>query len=149
MIRILFVCHGNICRSPMAECIMNRLCRERGADISCDSAATSREEIGNDIYPAAKRTLSAHGVPYFPRRARQVSRGDYEKYDLILCMERFNLRNLSRIIPSDPEHKIRLLSDFTSAPGRDISDPWYSGEFEKAYAEILEGCEGLYRLLTK
>lgn len=144
MIKILFVCHGNICRSPMSEFIMREMVRQRGLSdlIGVDSAATSREEIGNDMYPPAKRKLIEEGIPFERRHARQITRADYDRYDLIICMERYNLRNISRIIPDDPEGKIHLLLDYSDSP-RDISDPWYTGDFDRAYADIVEGCEGL------
>ncbi|MBR6898314.1 MAG: low molecular weight phosphotyrosine protein phosphatase [Lachnospiraceae bacterium] len=144
MIKVLFVCHGNICRSPMSEFIMREMVRQRGLSdlIGVDSAATSREEIGNDMYPPAKRKLIEEGIPFERRHARQITRADYDRYDLIICMERYNLRNISRIIPDDPEGKIHLLLDYSDSP-RDISDPWYTGDFDRAYADIVEGCEGL------
>ena len=144
MIKVLFVCHGNICRSPMSEFIMREMVRQRGLSdlIGVDSAATSREEIGNDMYPPAKRKLIEEGIPVERRHARQITRADYDRYDLIICMERYNLRNISRIIPDDPEGKIHLLLDYSDSP-RDISDPWYTGDFDRAYADIVEGCEGL------
>ena len=144
MIKVLFICHGNICRSPMSEFIMREMVRQRGLSdlIGVDSAATSWEEIGNDMYPPAKRKLIEEGIPFERRHARQITRADYDRYDLIICMERYNLRNISRIIPNDPEGKIHLLLDYSDSP-RDISDPWYTGDFDKAYADIVEGCEGL------
>ena len=144
MIKVLFICHGNICRSPMSEFIMREMVRQRGLSdlIGVDSAATSREEIGNDMYPPAKRKLIEEGIPFERRHARQITRADYDRYDMIICMERYNLRNISRIIPDDPEGKIHLLLDYSDSP-RDISDPWYTGDFDRAYADIVEGCEGL------
>ena len=148
MIKILFVCHGNICRSVMSEFIMKQMLRERGleGEFVVDSAATSREEIGNDIYPPAKRELDRKGVPYERHYARQITSADYGKYDLILCMERYNLENLARIIPEDPENKIHLLLDYTDDP-RDIADPWYTGNFDRTYDDIVEGLEGLFKQL--
>lgn len=133
---ILFVCHGNICRSPMAEFVMKHLVKEtgRGSEFHIESAATSTEEIGNDIYPPAKRCLTAHGIPFSHRAARQVTREDYNSFDLILLMDSNNLRNIKRILPEDPQHKIRPLLD------RDVADPWYTGDFEATYRDVVEGC---------
>ncbi len=115
--------------------------------IEVASAATSREEIGNDMYPPAKRKLDKEHIPYTHRQARQVTTSDYDRYDLILCMEQYNIRNLKRIIPDDPEHKIHLLLDYTDNP-RDISDPWYSDDFDTAYDDIVTGCKGLMNHLS-
>lgn len=147
MTRILFICHGNICRSPMAEFIMKDLVRRAGreGEFEIASAATSREEIGNDIYPPAKRCLGAHGVPYERRSARQMSVQDAEKYDMIIAMEQYNLRNLRRLLGrayEDNEAKFSLLLDHTDRPG-EVADPWYSGDFEAAYRDIEAGCRGL------
>lgn len=148
MYKILFVCHGNICRSAMSEFIMKDTINKRGiADIiQVSSAATSREEIGNDMYPPAKRKLDKEHIPYTRRQARQVTQSDYSQYDCILCMEEFNIKNLKRIIPSDPNNKIHLLLDYSDSP-RDISDPWFTGDFDKAYDDITEGCECLLKYL--
>lgn len=146
MTKILFVCHGNICRSPMAEFIMKNLVAQAGREEEFEiaSAATSREEIGNDIYPPAKRCLGAHGVPYGRRTARQITAGDVKYYDYIIAMEAYNLRNLRRLLGSVYEEnaeKFSLLLDYTGRPG-DVADPWYSGDFEKAYSDIEKGCRG-------
>ena len=143
--RILFVCHGNICRSPMAEFIMKALTRTQGLErqYSIESAAVSSEETGNPIYPPAKRCLAQHGVPFDNgKRARQITRADYDRFDRIICMDASNLRLIRRIIPSDPEKKIHLLMSYTGR-GRDVADPWYTGDFEEAFQDILEGCEGI------
>lgn len=139
MIKVLFLCHGNICRSPMAEFILKKLVKEQGIEdnFKIDSAATSREEIGNDIYPPAKRCLAGHNVPFERHSARQVTKQDIAYYDYIIAMEEYNIGNLSRMF--GPSYRFKLLLDFTDCPG-DISDPWYSGDFEKAYSEIEEGC---------
>lgn len=144
MINVLFVCHGNICRSAMCEFMMKDLLNKNGLSdrVYVSSAATSREEIGNDMYPPAKRILDLEGVPYTRHIARQVVTDDYNNYDLIICMEQYNLRNLSRIIKDDPDKKIHLLLDFTDSPG-DIADPWYTGNFERTYDDIVEGLKGL------
>ena len=149
MIKILFICHGNICRSAMCEFIMRDMVEKLGLSdrIEVASAATSREEIGNDMYPPAKRKLDKEHIPYTRRQARQVTASDYDRYDLILCMEQYNIRNLKRIIPDDPEHKIHLFLDYTDNP-RDISDPWYSDDFDTAYDDIVAGCKGLMNHLS-
>ena len=142
---ILYLCHGNICRSPMAEFIMKALVKARGLEglYHIDSAAVSTEEIGNPIYPPAKRCLAQHGVPFDNgKRARQVCRADYDRFDRIICMDSSNLRWLRRIIPSDPEGKIHLLMSYTGR-SRDVADPWYTGDFEEAFQDILEGCEAM------
>ena len=145
MIRILFICHGNICRSPMAEFIFKDLVRHAGLErrVEIASAATSREEIGNDMYPPAKRCLRAHGVPFSPRAARQVTPRDYDDWDLLIIMDDLNRRNLNRILPDDPEGKVHTLLSYT---GRDavIPDPWYTDDFESAYRDILRGCKALF-----
>ena len=143
--KILFVCHGNICRSPMAEFILKALVKAKGLDDGyyIESAAVSDEEYGNPIYPPAKRCLSQHGVLFDPAKtARTVTRADYERFDRIICMDTGNLRWLQRIIPDDPQKKIHLLMSYTGS-GRDVADPWYTGDFEKAFQDILEGCEAI------
>ena len=145
--RIIFICHGNICRSPMAEFVMKALVRARGLEdhYYIESAAVSAEETGNPIYPPAKRCLSQHGVPFDNnKRARQITRADYDRFDRIICMDVSNLRLIKRIIPSDPEGKIHLLMSYTGR-GRDVADPWYTGDFEEAFQDILEGCEAILK----
>jgi protein-tyrosine phosphatase len=147
MKKILFVCHGNICRSVMAEMVMRYLVAEAGREdeFMIDSCATSREEIGNDIYPPAKRCLTAHQVPFSRHAARQITKEDYDKFDLILCMEEYNIRNLrhtlgAALLDADAhkaEPKIRRLLD------RDVADPWYTGDFEATYRDVVEGCQQL------
>ena len=145
MTKILFICHGNICRAPMAEFIFKNLVRQAGLErrFEIASAATSREEIGNDMYPPAKRCLRAHGVPFSPRAARQVTPRDYDDWDLLIIMDDLNRRNLNRILPDDPEGKVHTLLSYT---GRDavIPDPWYTDDFESAYRDILRGCKALF-----
>ena len=151
MIRILFVCHGNICRSPMAEFIMKDLVRKAGLEerIQVASAATSTEEIGNPVYPPARRELARHGISSGGKRAVQLRREDYGAYDLLLAMDRWNLRNMERMLGGDPEGKFRLLMEYTRSPEREIADPWYSGDFETTYRDVLEGCQGLLASLTE
>ena len=143
MMRVLFVCHGNICRSPMAEFILQALVKERGLEgaYRIASAAVSDEETGNPIYPPARRCLAQHGVPFdTDKRARRITRIDYDRFDRIICMDSSNLRWLRRILPEDPEGKIRLMMSYTGK-NRDVADPWYTGDFETTYRDLLEGCE--------
>ena len=148
--RILFVCHGNICRSPMAEFVMKDLVSKAGLDdqFYIESAATSTEEIGNEVYPPAKRKLAQHGISCKGKIARQMTRSDYERFDLLIGMDSWNLRNMSHICGGDPEGKIHLLLDFTNRPG-DVADPWYTGDFEATWRDVSEGCSILLKLLTK
>lgn len=144
-IHILFVCHGNICRSPMAEFILKDMVRSRGdADrFRIESAAVSTEETGNSIYPPAKRCLNAHGIPFDrSKTARQITRADYDRFDLIICMDRMNLRWLRYIIPDDPQDKVCLMMSFAGIE-RDVADPWYTGDFETTYRDITRACESL------
>ncbi len=149
MERILFVCHGNICRSPMAEFVMKDLVRKAGADerFFIASAATSTEEIGNPVYPPARRKLAEHGIGCAGKTARQMTAADYREYDLLIGMDSANLRNMRRICGGDPEGKIRLLMDFTDRPG-DVADPWYTGDFETTWRDISAGCRGLLEWLS-
>lgn len=144
MVKILFVCCGNICRSPMAEYICKKMAVERGlsGELEIASAATSREEIGNGVYPPAKRKLKSVGISCDGHHARQVTKADYDHYDYLIVMEQYNIRNLMRIIGSDPEKKVYKLLDF--AGGGNIDDPWYTGDFDTAYNEIVEGLAGFF-----
>ena len=145
MKRILFVCHGNICRSPMAEFVMKDLVEKAGLgdQYYIESAAVSTEEIGNPIYPPAKRCLERHGVWYDPAKcARQVTRADYNRFDIIICMDASNLRLIRRIIPEDPENKIHLMMSYAGIE-RDVADPWYTGDFEATWDDVLQGCQCL------
>ena len=148
MTRILFVCHGNICRSPMAEYCMKDLVKKAGVeeDFFIDSAAVSAEELGNPVYPPAKRVLRAHGIACPDRKARRITPADYRRYDLIVGMDRSNLRGMERIFCGDPDHKLKLLLDCTACP-RDVADPWYTGDFEEAWRDIEAGCRGLFEAL--
>ena len=145
MIKILFVCHGNICRSPMAEFVLKDMVKKRGLERSYEiaSAATSREEIGNPVYPPARRKLAEHGIGCAGHHARQMTKYDYGYYDLIICMDYANVRNAARITGGDPKNKICLLLDFTDRPGQEVADPWYTGDFEATWQDVIEGCEGL------
>lgn len=149
MKRILFICHGNICRSPMAEMIMKKLVSDahRTDEFFIESAAVSTEEIGNPIYPPAQRTLRQHGVPFTDHRARQVTRRDYDCYDLLICMDSYNIRWLNRIIPNgDPDDKVHLLMEYAGSV-RDVADPWYTGDFEATWRDCLDGCTALLSIL--
>ena len=141
--RILFICHGNICRSPMAEYILKDMVEKAGRaeEFEIASAATSTEEIGNDIYPPAKRILTQKGVKFESRQARQITKQDYDYYDFIIAMDDNNLRNLKRLLGEDTEHKISLMMDY-AGKHRDVADPWYTGDFETTYNDIIEGCRG-------
>ena len=144
MKKILFVCHGNICRSVMAEMVMRHLVSEAGreTEFEIDSCATSREEIGNDIYPPAKRCLTGHGVPFTRHSARQITQADYEKFDLILCMEEYNLRNLRRVLGEELMQEDADLErpKIGKLLAKDVADPWYTGDFEATYRDVMEGC---------
>ena len=144
MVKILFICHGNICRSPMAEFIMKDLVQKAGraAEFQIASAATSREELGNPIYPPAQQQLRRHGVPFDDHRARQMTRADYDAYDLLIGMDSRNLANMRRICGGDPAGKLRLLMTYTGA-ARDVADPWYTGDFDAAWRDIESGCRAL------
>ena len=150
MIKILFVCHGNICRSPMAEFVMKRYVKEAGLEkeFLIASAATSREEIGNPVYPPARRELMKHGISCAGKVAVQMTAADYDRYDYILIMDRNNERNIRRIVSGDPQHKIRLLMDYTDTP-HDVADPWYTGDFEKTWEDITEGCRALLTYIIR
>lgn len=146
MKRILFICHGNICRSPMAEFIMKDLVQKAGLEnqFYIESAATSTEELGNEVYPPAKRKLAEHGISCKGKTARQITRADYNRFDMLIGMDDWNLRNMKRFWPEDSEGKIYKLMDFTNRPG-DVADPWYTGDFEATWRDCLEGCEALLR----
>lgn len=145
MKRILFLCHGNICRSPMAEFIFKEMVRKRGLqdEYYVESAAVSTEELGNPLYPPARRCLSGHGIPFdLARQARQVRAEDYDRFDMIICMDRSNLNWLRRIISTDPEGKIHMMMPIVGK-ARDVADPWYTGDFEATYRDIVEVSEAM------
>ncbi len=148
MYKILFVCHGNICRSPMAEFVLKQKVSELGLSDQFEiaSAATSTEEIGNPVYPPARRMLQEHGISCAGKTARQMTRADYAHYDYIIAMDRNNLRNLQRLIGPDVDHKISLLMDYTDTT-RDVADPWYTGDFQATWDDVQEGCDGFLREL--
>lgn len=146
MIKVMFVCHGNICRSPMAELILKDMIKKRGCDndFIIASSATSTEEIwngiGNPIYPPAAAELAKHGLRDDSKRATLLLKEDYDKYDYFLCMDERNMRNIFRIFPSDPEGKVKKLMSYEGS-GRDVADPWYCGNFDVTYRDIYEGCK--------
>lgn len=150
MIRILFVCHGNICRSPMAEFVMKDIVRQAGLEerFEIASAATSAEEIGNPVYPPARRELAARGLSCAGKRARQMTRADYDKWDLLIGMEAYNITNMRRITGGDPAGKMRLLMSFAGEDA-DIDDPWYYGNFSGVCAQIERGCRALLEWLRR
>lgn len=148
MTRILFVCHGNICRSPMAEFVMKDLVRKAGLEgqFHIESAATSTEEIGNPVYLPARRKLAEHGIDCAGKTSRQLMNSDYDQYDLLIGMDRANLRNMHRICGGDFAGKLHLLMDYTDHPG-DVADPWYTNDFETTWQDVLAGCQGLLNYL--
>ena len=150
MIKVLFVCHGNICRSPMAEFVLKDMTEKRGiADqFQIASAATSTEEIGNPVHYGTRNKLKQYGISTSGKYAVQLTKKDYQKYDYILGMDQWNIRNISRIVRTDPEQKVHLLLDYTDDP-RDIADPWYTGNFDRTYDDIVEGCTAFLAYLSK
>lgn len=154
MTKILFVCHGNICRSPMAEFIFKKLLSTSNLqdDFYVVSAATSSEEIylgkGNPVYPPAKAELSKHGISCSGKTAVQITKSDYQKYDYIIGMDSANIRNMLAVFGNDSQNKICKLLEFTGS-SRDVSDPWYSGDFQQAYNDIESGCKALFKKLTQ
>ena len=150
MTKILFICHGNICRSPMAEFVMKELVRRAGLeqDFLIESAATSREEIGNDIHYGTRTKLREMGIPYARRAARQIRQDDYDRYDYLVAMDDENVYYMNRCWAPDDEHKIVRLLSF-AGKSRDIADPWYTGNFDQTYDDIMEGCTAFLEKLTK
>ena len=148
MKKILFVCHGNVCRSPMAEFVMKDLVQKAGLTdhFYIESAATSTEEIGNEVYPPAKRKLAEHGISCKGKTARQMTRSDYQRFDLLIGMDDWNIRNMTRIAGGDPEGKIHKLLDYTARKG-DVADPWYTGDFDATWRDVTEGCRELLKSL--
>ena len=150
MIKILFICHGNICRSPMAQFVLEDMVEKAGMrdQFMIDSCATSREEIGNGVHYGTKDKLRKEGVRMHDHRARQLTKKDYEEYDYLIGMEETNIRNMKHLLGGDPEHKMMRLLDFSDHP-RDIVDPWYTDNFDITYTDIVEGCEEFLKTLKK
>ncbi len=150
MIKIMFVCHGNICRSPMAEFIMKELVKNKGLDdkFYIASAATSYEEIGNSVYPPVKQLLSKIGICIDGKRAIRVTKQDYDNYDYLICMDKNNLTNIKGIVGEDINNKIYRLLDFSDTPN-DVADPWYTGDFESTQRDIDKGCKALLEYIIK
>lgn len=148
MIKILFICHGNICRSPMAEFVMKDLVKQAGLSdrFEIASAATSTEELGNPVYPPARRELQAHGISCAGKTARQITKRDYDYYDYLIAMDQNNLRNMRPFFGTDPEKKISLLLDHAGIH-RDVADPWYTGDFTATWDDVQVGCQALLREL--
>ena len=150
MIKILFVCHGNICRSPMAEFIIKYLVEQRGLtdQFYIASAATSTEEIGSRVHRGTAAILDSLGIDYSEKRARQMTKKDYQDYDMLIGMDDWNMRNMDRIAGGDPDGQLHLLMDFTDRPG-EVADPWYTRNFEVTYRDVMDGCEGLLNYLEE
>ena len=143
MLRILFVCHGNICRSTMAEFVMKDLVSKAGiTDVEIASAGTSSEELGNPVHYGTRKKLAQHGISCDGKFARQMTKRDYDDYDLLIGMDNANIRNMNRICGGDPQGKIRRLLDYTNRPG-EVADPWYTGDFEETWRDVLEGCQAV------
>lgn len=150
MTKILFVCHGNICRSPMAEFVMKDIVQKKGLSnqFYIASAATSTEEIGNPVHHGTRNKLNQVGISTDGKHAIQLSKSDYQKYDYLIGMDSYNIRNMNRILGGDPEGKIHLLLDFAGKT-KDIADPWYTGNFEETYTDVMEGCEALLQQIIE
>lgn len=151
MTKVLFICHGNICRSPMAEFVLRELVRKRSLDdrFEIASAATSAEELGNPVHPGTRRKLAEHGIRCDGKTARRLTRADYDRYDLLVGMDAYNLRSMQNLFGGDPQHKLHKLLSFCGEGG-DVADPWYTGDFEQTWRDVLRGCEALLdRLVDK
>ena len=150
VIKILFVCHGNICRSPMAEFVMKEMVKNSGLQerIYIESAATSTEELGNPVYPPARKIMAQHGIDCKNKTARQITRADYDNFDYIVAMDEYNIRNMRRFFGNDPENKVSLLLSWANE-NREVADPWYTGDFEATWQDVSRGCAALLRTLSK
>ena len=150
IIKILFVCHGNICRSPMAEFVMKEMVKNAGLQerIYVESAATSTEELGNPVYPPARRILAQHGIDCKNKTARQITRADYDNFDYIVAMDEYNIRNMRRFFGNDPENKVSLLLSWANE-NREVADPWYTGDFEATWCDVNLGCKALLEQILK
>ena len=150
MIKVLFICHGNICRSPMAEFVMRDIVKQKGLgdQFYIASSATSREELGNPVHPGTRRKLKEFGIFTDGKYAVQLKKKDYQEYDYLIGMDEWNIRNILRIVGGDPQGKVHKLLEFAGS-GRDIADPWYTGNFEDTYRDVKEGCESLFAYILK
>ena len=150
MKKVIFVCLGNICRSPMAEFVMKDIVAKAGLEHEFEiaSAATSTYEIGNPVYPPARQKLAEHGIDCKGKTARQITKKDYDYYDYIVAMDQSNIRNLKNMLSNDPQGKISLLMDYTSRPA-DVADPWYTGDFQATWDDVSEGCKALLTFIMK
>ena len=151
MTKILFICHGNICRSTMAEMVFKDMVRKEHLEdfFVIDSMATSREELGNPVHPGTRRKLAQVGIPCSGHRATQITKKDYDRFDYLIVMDHNNIRNLMRIIGEDPEQKVSMLLDYAGREGESIADPWYTGNFDLTYDDVYEGCKGLLDYLKQ
>ena len=150
MIKVLFICHGNICRSTMAQSIFTYLINQQGLSdlFYIDSSGTSREEIGNSVHYGTVARLKQAGIPVIPHRAVQMTKRDYAEYDFLIGMDTQNIRNMHRIVGGDPDGKIYKMMTFAGS-GRDVADPWWTGDFEATYEDIMEGCQGLLKFILE
>ncbi|MBE6362573.1 MAG: low molecular weight phosphotyrosine protein phosphatase [Lentisphaerae bacterium] len=150
VIKILFVCHGNICRSPMAEFVMKEMVKNSGLQerIYIESAATSTEELGNPVYPPARKIMAQHGIDCKNKTARQITRADYDNFDYIVAMDEYNIRNMRRFFGNDPENKVSLLLSWANE-NREVADPWYTGDFEATWRDVNLGCKALLEQILK
>jgi protein-tyrosine phosphatase len=150
VIKILFVCHGNICRSPMAEFVMKEMVKNSGLQerIYIESAATSTEELGNPVYPPARKIMAQHGIDCKNKTARQITRADYDNFDYIVAMDEYNIRNMRRFFGDDPENKVSLLLSWANE-NREVADPWYTGDFEATWCDVNRGCKALLEQILK